>query len=287
MSIILDALRKSEAARRRSETPDLFSTMPATAAPPSTPRRKPVLAIAVAASLAAMLLAGTAWWWMRQDATPELAVADSRGNAAEQATDPAVQRDVSVQTGDPAAQIPAPTSLPPNAPLSSMPTSSVPMSNAPAPNATVPNAAAAATPPTAAIPTPHAAPPPATSNAAPSTSTNPLATTTPPSLPSPPAAVRNPSQTAAQSAAASSSLPPPAGNGPLRVADLDPASRRQLPPLKLSMHLWNEAPAQRFVILDGQRLREGDLLGEIVVERIDREGAILIWRGERIRIDVR
>ena len=33
MSFILDALRKSEAARRRSEAPDLFATMPDAVAP--------------------------------------------------------------------------------------------------------------------------------------------------------------------------------------------------------------------------------------------------------------
>ena len=60
-----------------------------------------------------------------------------------------------------------------------------------------------------------------------------------------------------------------------------------MPPLKLSMHLWNETPSQRFVIVDGQRLKEGDVLGEIVVERIVRDGAVLVWRGNRLKIELR
>ena len=80
--------------------------------------------------------------------------------------------------------------------------------------------------------------------------------------------------------------PPPAGSL-VSLADLDPATRKLLPPLKLSMHLWNETPAMRFVILDGQRLREGDLLGELIVERISRDGAVLAWRGGQLRIEVR
>ena len=53
------------------------------------------------------------------------------------------------------------------------------------------------------------------------------------------------------------------------------------------MHLWNETPSQRFVIVDGQRLKEGDVLGEIVVERIARDGAVLVWRGNRLKIELR
>jgi general secretion pathway protein B len=77
---------------------------------------------------------------------------------------------------------------------------------------------------------------------------------------------------------------PPAGDQIVSLADLDPGSRKQLPPLKLSMHLWNETASQRFVIVDGQRLKEGDVLGEIVIERITRDGAVLMWRGSRLKI---
>ena len=45
MSFILDALRKSETARRRSETPDLFATMPGTTATAPARAQWPLLAI--------------------------------------------------------------------------------------------------------------------------------------------------------------------------------------------------------------------------------------------------
>jgi len=72
----------------------------------------------------------------------------------------------------------------------------------------------------------------------------------------------------------------------LTLQDLDPDTRSALPPLRLSMHLWNEVPAQRFVILDGQRLIEGDRVGEASIVRIERDGVLLEWQGRGLRIPV-
>jgi len=73
----------------------------------------------------------------------------------------------------------------------------------------------------------------------------------------------------------------------LLVGELDAETRKALPPLKLSMHLWNEDPAQRFVILDGQRLGEGNRVGEATIARIERDGVLLEWNGRGIRVPVR
>ena len=73
----------------------------------------------------------------------------------------------------------------------------------------------------------------------------------------------------------------------MRLSDLGTEERQQLPALKLSMHMWNDTPAQRFVILDGQRLGEGDRIGDAVVEQITRDGAILAWNGRRLRVSMR
>jgi len=73
----------------------------------------------------------------------------------------------------------------------------------------------------------------------------------------------------------------------MRLSDLGTEERQQLPTLKLSMHMWNDTPAQRFVILDGQRLGEGDRIGDAVVEQITRDGAILGWNGRRLRVSMR
>ena len=67
------------------------------------------------------------------------------------------------------------------------------------------------------------------------------------------------------------------------LASLDAATRAQLPPLKLSMHVFAEAPAQRFVILDGQRLGEGASPATgIVLEEIRREGLVISVNGQRL-----
>lgn len=71
---------------------------------------------------------------------------------------------------------------------------------------------------------------------------------------------------------------------PIPLADLAASERAALPPLDLSMHLWSEDPARRFVIVDGRRLGEGDRAGNAVVERIDPDGAILVAEGRRIRL---
>ena len=65
------------------------------------------------------------------------------------------------------------------------------------------------------------------------------------------------------------------------VADIDATS---LPPVKLSMHMWDESPSRRFVILDGKRMAEGDRNGEVTVVSIERDGVIVERNGQRARV---
>lgn len=237
MSFILDALRKSEAARRRSEAPDLFAAMPAA---PEPVRARPNWPLWLLGAVAALSL--IAVLWLLAQRAPETPTASPRV-------------DVSAETAalnDAAVPAPAPGST-----------------TEPVTLPTPPQARPPADPTTT----------PVTAEASPSPATSPPALPLPPSqpaLPAPPPDV----------AVAAAPILPPAGSM-VSLADLDPATRKLLPPLKLSMHLWNETPAQRFVILDGQRLREGDLLGELVIERITRDGAVLAWRGGQLRIELR
>lgn len=236
MSFILDALRKSEAARRRSEAPDLFAAMPATPEPVRATMNWPLwlLGAVAAISLIAVL------WLLSQRAPP------SPTTAAADAT-----ADISPMEAPQADDITAnaPVIAPVIAPASeAMPPAQPPADRVPPPIAT------ATVPP----PTPPLAPP---ARDLPAPPPEPAAVAPPPTL-------------------------PPTGSV-VSLADLDPATRKLLPPLKLSMHLWNETPARRFVILDGQRLREGDVLGELVVERITRDGAMLVWRGGQLRVELR
>lgn len=72
----------------------------------------------------------------------------------------------------------------------------------------------------------------------------------------------------------------------MQLSDLSADERKALPPLKLSMHMWNDDPAQRFVILDGNRLREGDRIGNAVITAITADGVILDWNGRRLKLPI-
>jgi general secretion pathway protein B len=252
MSFILDALRKSETARRRSEAPDLFATMPGTTAAAPARAQWPLLVIGGVGVLS--LIAAL---WLFAQRMPAGVPADTAEGAAANA--PALEATGSTPpaTAD-AARESATAGAPEISPVRSPEMPPVQPATAPAVASPIPPTAAAQTTLT---------PPPA-----------PDVENTTRSLPAPPEpSVPPPSAPASQ----------PVGDRIVSLADLDPEARKQLPPLKLSMHLWNETPSQRFVIVDGQRLKEGDVLGEIVVERIDRDGAVLVWRGNRLKIELR
>jgi general secretion pathway protein B len=68
-----------------------------------------------------------------------------------------------------------------------------------------------------------------------------------------------------------------------RLSELTGDERSNLPPLKLTMHVYADEPAQRFVILDGRRLREGESAASgIGVEAIRRDGLVLSVNGRRV-----
>ncbi len=64
---------------------------------------------------------------------------------------------------------------------------------------------------------------------------------------------------------------------------LSPNERSALPPLRISMHVFHEEPLRRFAIVDGQRLREGDVLAPgLRLETIERDGLQLEWQGRTL-----
>lgn len=70
-----------------------------------------------------------------------------------------------------------------------------------------------------------------------------------------------------------------------RLADLAAADRASLPPLKLTMHVFADDPAARFVILDGRRLGEGAMVADgIVLRGIDRDGVVIEAQGRALRL---
>lgn len=226
MSLILEALRKSEAERRRGLPPDLHAELP----PPPARRAR----------------AHRAWWWLGGllvlASATWLALASREDRAAPATATVAV---APVRSG--AARLPPGPRMDPSLPRITAP--------APLPAPVLPE-----TPP--AVPAPVAAAP---------------------GQPTPP--------TQAGTAAPPPPLPVPGPSAepdrPLALAELDPGARDALPPLRMSMHLWNEAPAMRFAIIDGRRVSEGDTIGEVRVVRIERDGVVLAWQGRTIHLPVR
>lgn len=72
-------------------------------------------------------------------------------------------------------------------------------------------------------------------------------------------------------------------NTPLSA--LSPEERRQLPALVPGGSVWSDSAASRFVILDGQVLREGDALAPgLQLEKIERRVTVLRWKDQRIEV---
>jgi general secretion pathway protein B len=71
-----------------------------------------------------------------------------------------------------------------------------------------------------------------------------------------------------------------AAPGDVPIAELDGALRATLPALRVSMHVFADDPDRRFAIVDGRRVREGDVLeGGLQVLAIRPEGLRLAWQG--------
>jgi len=77
--------------------------------------------------------------------------------------------------------------------------------------------------------------------------------------------------------------PAAAGAEALSLDRLDASSRALLPPLRVSMHVYDPDPARRFALVDGRRLREGEFLApDLRLVGIGRDGLHLDWRGRRL-----
>lgn len=222
MSLILEALRKSEADRRRGETPNVHVEMS-----PSPAKRRSGFP-AWAWWMVAVVIGASGWWLLFVQTSP----APTRVATFPTTTPVAVHRKF------------AAGALPPVRHLTPAPMHA----KSPAPIAAAAPAAAA------------------------------------PSLPRDLPVVSH----APAPVAIAPSMPAAAGNGAvLHLSDLTIDERRGLPPLKLSMHMWNDDPTQRFVILDGNRLHEGDRLGETIVTAITTQGVIIDWNGRRLELPIR
>jgi general secretion pathway protein B len=250
MSLILEALRKSEAERRRGQTPDLLTqTAPLAPGAGTAARDWRVIGVVGGAALVAVLLTIV---WLRSPTRPEPVVTASGSRASPEPAAASSQGPL---------QPPQPASLPPAPPSRS---SAMPGPAAPPIAATTP-------PPAARTDVPSRAP---------DIDIAPPSPTAAPTLPS-------------TSSVAAASNPPAAPvtfaspDVPLRLSDLSTEERQQLPALKVSMHMWAPDAGNRFAIIDGTRVNEGDRLGDATVEAIQQDAVMLAWRGRRIRLPIR
>lgn len=77
--------------------------------------------------------------------------------------------------------------------------------------------------------------------------------------------------------------PPPLETIPLQI-ELPPELQQALPPLRVDVHVFDDARANRFVMINLRRYREGDEIAPgLTLERVTKEGMVLIFRGERFR----
>jgi general secretion pathway protein B len=232
MSLILEALRKSESERRRAQAPDLFAPVLATA--PAARRWRPAWWLVIAG----IGLLAVAWWLLRALAPAPAGLPDT---TPPRTSPPQVERRASPALDAPTAPAP-PRRLPATAQPAPVP---APVAAAPSKPVPSPSARALAAADTAPANAPAPAAPPPTPD------------------------------------------PIPAQSGPMRLSELDRASRQQLPPLKLTMHMWNEVAARRFVILDGRRLAEGDRAGAVRIVEIRHDGVLLDWNGQALQLPLR
>ena len=289
MSLILEALRKSEAERRRGEAPGLRVELPPLA--PQARRSMPAwgwLALAgaaAAAMLAFVLLRGA-----------DAASGDVRTEAV--AASPSA-RDTA-PPGDrrrnpPAATVPgALDPQPSDAGASSLPRVEriVPPALEPAPEPVPTQSQAAVDAPPGAIRTTNA--PDASVTRDPAARVPSLADPLPPSAALRPPSAAEPARTAATTpitpitprVESPPPAPSPASDLP-RVTELPAGQRERLPALKMTMHMWNADPARRFVIVDGRRLVEGDRVGDATVRTIDADGVVLELEGQPLRLPLR
>ncbi|MBS3958134.1 MAG: general secretion pathway protein GspB [Xanthomonadaceae bacterium] len=243
MSLILEALRRSEAQRRRGSPPGLHSAT-TDVPPPRSGSRRAVLALLAGLGLLLVLLA------VHRASAP-----DTAGTAPAPET-PVMPTGTASPATPPRPAAPAPA--PPPAMVGALPPAATAL-------ARELDAGAMPVPPTeAAVPAPAPTPTP-----------------TPAPAPAPPASMP------AVSAPPPAAMPagPAAAGDALPLDRLDAASRAMLPPLRVSMHVYDPDPARRFVLVDGRRVREGETLAPgLQLVAIEQDGLRLDWRGRLLHL---
>ena len=256
MSLILEALKKSERQRQVGIAPTL-------ATPPMSRKRKRSL---LPWLIAAIVIAGGAGWWLSRETVPEPAPVVQTTPA------PAASAPVAARASKP--EVPMTTVAPPPEP-------SPPAATVAQPSAQqidqLAKAVAAAAPDASNPPAPVTIPRPASASPPPAPAPTPQAVPTNPVAPPPAAAV-----------AVSPPAPAPASAAPSAAAslpllwELPYDKRKDIPALTMSLQVYSDDPSQRFAIVNDERHVEGDELGDgLTLKEIAPEGLIVEYHGER------
>ena len=293
MSLILEALKKSERQRRLGEAPSLGSPVMA------VHRRRSKLPLLVVLIIAALVVG----WWLRRtpapDPTPaapgvsEIAPAKVSATPAPATDAPAApeiapgppERERAQSTAD--ARLPrskatpdATTGMPADV-REKVSNGELVVAN---PALLKPGQAATVDEREAVLPAPVAqAPPEASAPAAPlGPAAGDAAVVVEKSVPTPPA-VDAPKPPTAPNPGVSPvpAVTPGASNTPLLLWELPYAQRREIPELKLSMHVYGSDPAKRFVIINGNRQVEGDEVESLKLIEIRADGVVFEHQGQR------
>lgn len=282
MSLILEALKKSEQQRRLGEAPTLGSTAP------SVRRRRSLLPVFLGLIV---LAAAAGWWTMRTPPGPAGVTVATAPTAATPAATPAMP-------AAPPRATPAPGR--PARPATPVAEASRPLAANTAAGAQAEAALhqamldkqaelakrQAASRERLVTQAPAGAIPPTSTPGSASTPTLPprpdVVLDTPPKRLDAPAAA--PSTAAAAAPGVAAPVPQSAAQRAAAALpslwELPYASRKNIPELKLTMHVYAPVPADRFVVIDGTRHVEGDDLGDgLVLKEIRADGMVLDYKG--------
>jgi general secretion pathway protein B len=277
MSLILEALKKSEAQRRLGEAPGLGTPITATR------RRRSLLPWLILLVIAAVAAGG--WWLFYRAPAPAPQTASAGANPAAKPT----QARPRPSPGNLTAMTPPETDRhdragrrPPDAPGSAHPagpqtmTTAAPPANAPPPPVTHPPA-----------PPPDLAPPAAAAAVATTPVTAPpIAAAVLPPRPDP-AAAATPMPAPTVVAPTVTPVSQPAAPAPVyaevqNIEDLPYNVRKDIPDLPISMQVYSPDPARRFVIVNGNRKVEGDTIKDgVALHEIRPNGVVLEFHGQR------
>ncbi|OJY93497.1 MAG: hypothetical protein BGP25_03590 [Lysobacterales bacterium 63-13] len=264
MSLILEALKKSERQRRLGESPSLGSPVMAVR------RRRsllPALIVLIAVGLAVL------WWMGRESATPGSG-ADVAATAPTDAAKPAPPAAAVIESVKPAPAAERKTARVPTLANDAEASQREKLRSGELVAAN-PQAGVAAT-------IKESAPVSATDTAAIAAAMGEAAKPLPAGSEKA-ASVNAPAGTApAAATVGAAAAPATAAESNLKLMwELPLATRRSLPELKLSMHVFATQPDQRFVIINGERRAQGDEFEGLKLIEIRSDGIVLEHEGVR------